>query len=282
MSIQEHNVAWCFVLALAASNIVKAGQVTFDNYKSPADNDLVNYFSGSTASYQAVPSGGITGGAVQVVAPLASYPVYQTSFDLAYGITTSLFFKYDQSNAGTGVGPTVQLGICGSPSGQIGNTNDPTAYFWAQFYNDGALALYSKAVEQLTGNGFIPLGSFSPPFGDWLRLSLDVRPLSRPNGFELDAALYDYGPNGTGTPSGLGSGGTALFDANAAADRTLYVGFNGWYHVSYFDNFSVIPEPNGMRIIMLGGLLAFVRKFKRQSRQRVNLQGGATIGLTNR
>ena len=209
-----------------------AETVNFDNYTSPTDNHLRNHFNSSATQ---TPSGGITGGAVQ--APNAP-SIYRTGFDPLAGITTSVFFRYENLSPLPPGGPSGLIGFSGSPTSL--NYGDGQSHFWAEFYNDSRLNIFN-AGDFPAGNNLI--GTTTPPgFGNWLRISLTELYLGN-NRFQLSASVENYGATGMESPTLVIAGSITVTNSLAAADPSVFAGFMGYYNVSAFDNFSVVPEP---------------------------------------
>jgi hypothetical protein len=262
MTTRSGKKRWLTVLAIASCQIWAYGaDVDFNSYTSSSDNDLVNRFNIPDTLTQ-IPSGGITGGAVQA-SGLASTPMYTTSFNPIGGLTTSVFMRYDNVNSGfpSSGGFSVRAGFNGISSQGL-DIFSPTAYFWGEFSNDGMLVIWSRGSGN--GNGFNAVGTtLAPALGSWIKLTFSENYLGGDQ-FMLSTTLENYGLTGMESPALLSSGSVMVPNALAAADSSVYAGFGGYYHVSHFDNFSVVPEPNQIQLMSLGGIVLFLLKNKRQ------------------
>jgi hypothetical protein len=200
-----------------------------------------------------LPSGGITGGAVQ--APVGA--TYNVGFNTLAGLTTSVFFKHDDvSTFPTTSGPSGLVGFNGSSNSPLLYGN-PETYFWAEFYNDTRVGIFNGGDFP---SGFNLVGTIVPPdFGNWLKITLSESYLGD-NRFELSAMLENYGMTGMEPPTLLIAGSLTVTNSTAAADPSVFPGFYGYYNVTAFDNFEVVPEPSAIHLIALGGLfLGFLR-----------------------
>jgi hypothetical protein len=227
---------------------VRGATVNFDSYNSPSDNDLVNFFR-NPGSLTQTPSGGITGGAVKA-SGFADTPMYIESFNPLEGLSASMFLKYDNINPAFGSGFSLRVGFTGSDEQGL-DILSPTAHFWAEFNNDANLTIWSRGSGN--GNGFNMVGSTLPvPFGSWLKLTFSESYVGA-NQFLLSAILENFGPTGMDAPAALAAGSILVTNSLAGADPSVYAGFGGYYHVSAFDNFGVVPEPGSLALAVLGG-----------------------------
>ena len=223
----------------------RADTVNFDNYISPTDNDLRNHFNSADTQ---TTSGGITGGAVQ--AP-GGASIYRTSFDPLAGLTTSVFFRYEHLSPNPPGGPSGGVGFTGSAASFV--WGDGQSLFWAEFASDDRLIILNKDVFPIIRANLI--GTTAPPgFGNWLRISFSELYLGN-NLFELSASVENYGATGMEPPTLLVAGSVTVTNSLAAADPSVFAAFSGYYNVSAFDNFSVVPEPATIHIIAFGALL---------------------------
>jgi hypothetical protein len=247
------------VLLLPCQNASSA-TVTFDNYVSPTDNDFVNQFNNNGDWIQTA-AGGITGGAVQTSGNVSS-PIFTSAYAPLGGVTTSVYLKRDNVFPATGSGYSARLGFVATSTTPL-SAIDNNAYFWGEYLNDGVLGIRYRAGVST----FTQVANFgAPQFGNWLKLTFNETYLGA-NQFQLSTSLEDFGPTGTGSPVALGSGSIIVNNPLAAADTSVYAGFDGYYHVAAFDNFAVVPEPSLLGLLGLGGLLAcVVRRGKRGAR----------------
>lgn len=258
-ALRSFATCWGLVLALATSAI--GADVHFDNYSSSADNDLVNNFN-NPQPYTQVTAGGIAGGAVMVPGILG-LPVYKVGLENSAGYQTSLsiFMKYDtnvNSGFGNGGGSSLRLGFGGTPTSGM---DIIPAYFWGEFANDGALLIWNQSRSGLGGQ-FSTIGTISTPSsGHWLKFTFSESNLGTDR-FLLSVALDDYGVTGQESPLPLFSSSLMTTNLDAAADNSIFAGFNGAYHVSHYDEFSVqqVPEPTPWLLAAFGAVVAILSK----------------------
>jgi len=235
--------------------------VIFDNYASPTDNDYVNNFD-NPGGHTQITTDGITGGSL-LPSGFAENATFMDSFDPQAGLTTSMFMRYDETAFPQWEsGPSIQLGFTGRAGGGL----DPlfgTTYFFGHFFNDGSLGIFSPGSS---ANGFNTVATFATPTSrHWLRLTFSEAYLGSDQ-FDLSVRLEDFGLDGMSTPSVLGEGSLRVSNAPAVADDSVYASFNGFYRVSHFDNFTVVPEPNPLWLFTAGLSILFVYSGYRKRR----------------
>lgn len=237
--------------------------VTFDNYVSPTDNDYVNNFN-NPGGHTQIPTGGITGGAVRA-SGFVERPTFLSTLNPQEGLSVSMFMRYDVTAFPQfGSGASLQLGFSGNPNVGL-DPLVPTTHFFGHFYNDGSLGIFSPGSS---GNGFNTVDTFAAPdSGHWLKLTFAESYLGSDQ-FNLSVRLEDFGLDGMRTPSLLGEGSLRVSNAAAAADDSVFASFNGWYHVSHFDNFAVVPEPNLFYVLAPG--LGIVFAYSGYRKRRLN------------
>lgn len=229
-----------------------ADTVTFDQYSSPTDNDLVNLFNLTGTLTQSTDLG-IAGGAV-VASGSPETPMFTRSFNPLDGLTTSVFLRYDLANSGgsgqsafsarAGFGGTALEGLTVSSS---------SAYFWGEFANDGELSVWSRDSGNGDGYNLLNTTAQASP-GNWLKLTFSEAYLGN-NEFRLSTTLENYGEMGTSAPTLLGAGSINVINAAAAADGSVFAGFGGYYNVVAFDNFAVVPEPEAWELVVFAAVV---------------------------
>jgi len=112
------------------------------------------------------------------------------------------------------------------------------------FANDGMFEIWNQSRNGLEWQYPI-IGTISTPAsGHWLKFTFSESNLGTSR-FLLSVAFDDYGATGQESPLLLFSGSLMTTNLDAAADNSIFAGFNGWYHVSHYDEFSVQHSLDG-------------------------------------
>ncbi len=122
-------------------------------------------------------------------------------------------------------------------------------------------------INSINGNAFAEIGRFATSdltHLNWYRWDSTFT-LEADDTLTMTLSLYDLGTSGTSTPVLYDSWMASDLSNNAFADAaTLYAGFNGRARdnllIDRIDNFTVIPEPASLALLVLGGLLMASRR----------------------
>jgi uncharacterized repeat protein (TIGR01451 family) len=219
------------------------------NFDSPGDLSNNFVINGSTGNFAQVASGGITGGAVDVLTNDASdTAIYKTAVSNAVGqtVSASIFFRYsktirDYNNTRfpIEVGFTTSTTISTFPSFPY-QADDAGAHIQASSAN-------SMFVVGHVQNDAHVVGSVSSSNdlidGHWYRFTLDLKTVDSSSGaLSFKTFLQDYGADGE-TPAASRVVGSATINSTKVAQATqLYACFYAQKDggTDLLDNFSVM------------------------------------------
>jgi hypothetical protein len=232
--------------SLSSLLLANAATVDFNHYVSPADNDLANnfhvmYYRGTPAILSQLPTGGITGGALQFASPQnygeAIYlpSVFRNSPGDSYVV--SGFFRVSSD--------TVSFVLLGFST----RADDIQLYDGPSPLDGGAFTVYysTNGLQVTSRSGGDGGGSYPPvpvpiSTNNWYRFSLSVVQNAASQDFTLTGMVEDYGISGTNNPVLLGSTAMTRPNAYMLATPRVYAGLgavsgrNG-YSIPQFDNF---------------------------------------------
>lgn len=237
--------------SLSSFLLANAATVDFNHYVSPTDNDLVNYFhvmyyKGTPDILSQVPTGGITGGALQFASPQnyneAIYlpSVFRNSPGDSYVV--SGFFRVSSD--------TVSFVLLGFST----RADDIQLYSGPSPLDGGAFTVYYSTnglqVTSRSGGGGSATAPVPVPIStnNWYRFSLSVVQNATSQDFTLTGTVEDYGTSGTNSPVLLGSTGMTAQNAYMLATPGVYAGLGAMsgragYTMQQFDNF----QANGVQ-----------------------------------
>lgn len=235
-----------------AFSLLTAAGMTFAqtvNFDSP--NDLSNNFviNGTTGNFTQVASGGITGGAVDVLTNNASdTAIYKTAVSSGVGqtVSTSIFFRYSRAlrdynnyRFPVEVGFATSTTVSTFPSSPYQGL-DAGALLFELNDGSGQMLIVCRAGGD-TRNASL---SFSDLLeGHWYRFTLDLTVTGDSFGaLQFKAFLQDYGTNGQ-TPAATRITGSATVNSTKVTQASqLYAGFYAQKDggTDLLDNFSVM------------------------------------------
>jgi uncharacterized repeat protein (TIGR01451 family) len=231
---------------LFAARALFGQSVTFDSPNDLSSNFVIN---GTTGNFSQVASGGITGGAVDVLTNNASdTAVYKTAVPNSSGqtVSTSLFFRYSRAlrdynnyrfpiSLGFAKSTTVST-FASSPYEGL----DAAAHI--QEYNDGSGQMFfvcSVAATSKNASTTIP----DLVDGHWYRFTVDMTNTGDSfSSLVFKVYLQDYGANGQTPAASRVAGSATLTDTSVAQATQLYAGFYAQKDggTDLLDNFSVM------------------------------------------
>jgi hypothetical protein len=259
----------CALIAIIASlSPMRAQTVNFD---SPGD--LVNNFTfkptATSSNYSQVPTGGITGGAVDVRtgSDVADAAFFHSSIPSPGGavLTTSLFFRYDSTlRNSSAYGFPLGLGFSRS--------NAPTAQnsgITAWIDVGGYLETYNDTTDRMFpvifgANGETHAGSTATLLsGHWYRFSVNVQPIGGTGRAGVSMSVVDFGISGQNAQIYFPSFSQEVFAFSGNSPTSLFPVFRSFQSagVDLLDDFSVgtggtLPGPSRLANISTRGRVA--------------------------
>lgn len=250
--MKKHLYLFGSLIALLATSAFASQSVdmtvSFDNYTSPAENDLLTNFTVSDSAFAQIQSGGITGGSL---APKTSASwgntkaTYRYTFCATVGavFTSSVDFFIDNAL----VNPNQKqrpVGIFLNPSA------DWNHYILA--YVEPPYLYSTSRTLQIVTNSWAASNSgaaaeLSLPNG-WYRLKLNTTIIGGQFGDQISvrAEVYSLGLTGTSTPLSVGVTEGTIYDEVFARDSRVAVSVHGtqWGGSKYLDNFRFTGPTN--------------------------------------
>jgi hypothetical protein len=233
--ISMFTLGFFLSINLAVSAQTVAEYISFDNYISPANNDLQNHFysSGFGMSLTAIPSNGITGGCLLAGDTNiwgndnATYcSKFKGVIGSGYGIGIS--FKYDTSSIHTSHFER-PVSIWLFPSAD-----------WNHYLT--TTISRTKKFEQLTYGWVNPTSpTLQLLHNHWYKFNLFMVFTGGSSGDQIDitSSVYNLGLNGTDPQVLIGSLSGTFNDSILIADTAISVSINGahWGGAAYLDDF---------------------------------------------
>jgi hypothetical protein len=183
------------VLAITNAKGQITDSITFDNYVSPTNNDLVNYFSGNFTMTQ-ITTNGISGGSVTPEVFADPYARFDSVFTFTTNPTTaSICFKYDSTRDNRTGLVTALIGfkLLDSADNIIGEIEALTDYLTSI---DPVFGIQTPTAAN--GNYNFPGGLAT---GHWYKIVFKAQQSIVPDSVLCSAYLYDIGTSGLSAPS---------------------------------------------------------------------------------
>ena len=226
------------LLALTLKACIGFSQaISFDNYISSTNNDLVNNFDGAYTFTQ-ITSNGITGGCVNVpttgMSDVARYkPKYKWNFTQANPFKVSVCFKYvGASDLKDNIYPTCQFQLRQYDSA----TSTETGHFIDAMCDYEQISMNYNVT--LSSSGYLPPYFYLPD--SWFKFEFYTYNINQD--LYMVSKLYDLGANGLAAPilmSTVSNNDTSSFPSNLGVYYQMWmVGYHS-YGAQYLDNFNI-------------------------------------------
>jgi hypothetical protein len=255
--------ALLFVTFLILVRTSFGASVSFDNFTSSTNNDLLSNFQfNSGLDYEQVTSGGITGGAVDVPFTNAANAVLSTeSFSNLPGtfISASMVVKLGINSTSDPGKLVIELGIFGAQTSGKGEDHVGVGILATSGSN---LAGWSNSRLGFNTD-FVEGSAFAGTLGTWYRLTLGFANLGG-NDIQLSGSIHSLGTSGTATPNLIRTWNRNYNNPSVGSDPEVHVAFfgQGIVGADLFDNFSAVPEPSAIALLLISGVTLFARRRK--------------------